>query len=112
VTQRLRSDILASALLARARAQAAFGVVAQRGHEEGGIIHIILRGAEGSTLLTETTDPDGQLAWRIRLEAATDGEVEAKMAREQAFDPDLWLLEFEGGFATGHLPGRVLPAAG
>ena len=64
---------------------------------------VVLRGRDGLCVLSQTRTPDGTLAWMRATGAAPvdDVAVDAYVARQLRYDPDLWVLEFE---APGLLP--------
>ncbi len=105
---RLRSDILVTAILRAVNGANGFGVVARRGHDEGGIIHLVIRTRSGVSVLSETQDGAGELAWRCRLGAATDEEANVLLEKERRFDPDIWVLDLEGDELIETLPGTVI----
>jgi hypothetical protein len=73
------------------------GVVLRKGDADAGGVLVVLRGREGMIALSQMRAADGTLAW-MRATGATpvDQEaVDAYIARQVRFDPDLWVLEFE-----------------
>lgn len=73
------------------------GVVLRKGDADSGGVLVVLRGREGMIALSQMRAADGTLAW-MRATGATpvDQEaVDAYIARQVRFDPDLWVLEFE-----------------
>ena len=100
---RVTSDIYARALMRRAENGGAFATLARRGAAEAGVIHVLVDDLAGHLTLYGPS-----VAWRERetvgmddrrfapvLRTADRGEVEARLAREAAFDPDFWVIEIE-----------------
>ena len=73
------------------------GTVLRKGDPDAGGILVVLRGREGMIVLSRMTDPDGGHAWIKATGAAPVDQdtVDAYVARQVKFDPDLWVLEFE-----------------
>lgn len=72
-------------------------MVLRKGDPDAGGILVVLRGREGMIVLSRMTDPDGGHAWIKATGAAPVDQdtVDAYVARQVKFDPDLWVLEFE-----------------
>ncbi|MFC3126316.1 DUF1491 family protein [Pseudoroseomonas globiformis] len=73
------------------------GMVLRRGDDDAGGILCLLRGRDGCTVLTQTRDPDGNLAWMRGTGPAPvpEAEADAYVQRQVDRDPDLWVLEFD-----------------
>ncbi len=73
------------------------GVVVRTGDPDAGGILVVLRGRQGSTVLSQMRSGEGEAAWLRGTGAAPVTELEADgyVARQVRFDPDLWVLEFE-----------------
>jgi len=100
---RLRSDIWVAAHLRRVPLEGAYAALRRRGAAEAGAIFVKVDRLDGRAALFEPA-PQSQFSdrgverlWtRAHEEEWVGGEfVEARMAREIAFDPDLWLIEVE-----------------
>jgi hypothetical protein len=100
---RLRSDIWVAAYLRRIPLEGAYAALRRRGAAEAGAIFVKVDRLDGRAALFEPA-PQSQFSDRgvERLWARAHKEewvgaefVEARMAREIAFDPDLWLIEVE-----------------
>jgi hypothetical protein len=100
---RLRSDIWVAAYLRRVQVEGAFAVLRRRGAAEAGAIYVKIDRLDGRVALFEPA-PQSEFGDRgvERLWARAHKEewvgadfAEARMAREIAFDPDLWLVEVE-----------------
>ena len=73
------------------------GVVLRKGDADSGGALVVLRGREGLVVLSQMRAADGTLAW-MRATGATpvaQEAVDAYIARQVRFDPDLWVLAFE-----------------
>ncbi len=73
------------------------GMVLRKGDPDAGGILLVLRGREGMTVLSQVRAADGEAAWlRGTGAGAVDQEaVDAYLARQLRFDPDLWIIEFD-----------------
>lgn len=102
---RLRSSIWVSAYLRRCDIEGAFAVVRRRGAEEAGAIFIKLSRLDGTGALYgpapqsafDTDRPSDRLFTALAgaNAPAPEAEIEAQIAREIKFDPDVWILEVE-----------------
>ena len=73
------------------------GVVLRKGDADSGGALVVLRGREGLVVLSQMRAAYGTLAW-MRATGSTpvaQEAVDAYIARQVRFDPDLWVLEFE-----------------
>ncbi len=73
------------------------GMVLRKGDPDAGGVLVVLRGREGMCVLSQMRAADGSAAWmRATGAGPVDQEtVDAYVARQVKFDPDLWVLEFE-----------------
>ena len=108
MTLRLRSDVMVSALRRAAEGQGAFVTVVSRGHEEAGMVHVVIRQGGKASLWSEGSAADGARGWRCRLADAEARDVDEICAQERRFDPDLWIVEVEGDVTPAILPGDLL----
>ncbi len=74
-----------------------YGMVLKKGDPDAGGILVMLRGRDGVSVLSQMRAADGTQAWmRGTGPANVDQETaDAYVARQEKFDPDLWVLEFE-----------------
>ncbi|MDQ6436860.1 DUF1491 family protein [Mesorhizobium sp. LHD-90] len=108
---RVTSDLFVSALLRRVFASGGYGAVMRRGAFEAGAIFVTSRDRFGETTLFgpaaqasyDDAKPDERLF--AELIRGGDAEVEARLAKEQRFDPDIWVVEIEAG---GESPAELL----
>jgi hypothetical protein len=100
---RLRTDIWIAGYLRRVMAGGAYVVVRRKGAPEAGAIFIRIDRLDGSSVLfgpapQAALDDDNSDRRFVRMHDAEfiDGAaVEARLAKEMRFDPDLWIVEVE-----------------
>ena len=102
---RLKSNIWVSAYIRRCEVEGAFAAVRRRGAEEAGAIIIKLSRLDGTASLYgpapqsafETGRPSDRLFVALAGGDAptAEAEIEARLAREIKFDPDVWIVEIE-----------------
>lgn len=101
---RLKTGIWVSAYLRRCHVEGAFAVVRRRGAEEAGAIFIKINRLDGSaevyapapqTVFEESHPADRAFSPGLRHQPAPDADVEAYLAKQIRFDPDVWIVEVE-----------------
>lgn len=101
---RLKSTIWVAAYIRRCNTEGSFAVVRRRGAEEAGAIFVKISRLDGTASLfgpaPQTAFEDARPAEHLFAPFFPQGfvpeaDVEARIAREQKFDPDLWLVEVE-----------------
>jgi hypothetical protein len=99
---RLRSDIWVAAYLRRCGSAAVAAVLRRRGAPEAGAIFVKIDRLDGSAALfapapqSEAREDVARLFSRAHRDEWIDSAaVEARLAREIDFDPDLWIVEVE-----------------
>ncbi|MCI4664353.1 MAG: DUF1491 family protein [Neomegalonema sp.] len=100
---RLAAHIFVAALIRRAEIEGATALVGRRGEREAGAVAIkLIETAQSFTAprcraLTRATLATGEQGWSWLVGPEPDYEnaVDAKLAREAEFDPDLWVIEIE-----------------
>lgn len=101
---RLKSAIWVAAYIRRCNTEGSFAVVRRRGAEEAGAIFIKISRLDGTAALygpaPQTAFDDARPVEHLFAPFFPQGfvaeaDVEARIAREQKFDPDLWLVEVE-----------------
>ncbi|WP_374547420.1 DUF1491 family protein [Rhodoblastus sp.] len=99
---RLRSDIWVAAFLRRCGSQNVPVFLRRRGAPEAGAIFVKIDRLDGSAALfapapqSEAREDVARLFARAHGDDWIEGaQVEAKLAKEIAFDPDLWILDVE-----------------
>lgn len=114
---RLKSAIWVSAYLRRCNIEGAFAAVRRHGADEAGAIYIKVARLDGCAVLygpaPQTAFDEGQPADRLFTVIAgaaapvAEAEIEARLAREIKFDPDIWIVEVEDR-AGRHFLDRVV----
>jgi hypothetical protein len=94
---RLKTEIRVAAQLRRAAAAGAFAAIARRGDPDAGAVAVkVYLGAARARLFMQSRDLDGAHVWREPFDApCAEDVVDARLARETAIDPDLWIVEIE-----------------
>ncbi len=101
---RLRSDLWVAAYLRRCGAEGQSAVLRRRGAAEAGAIFVKVDGLDGRSALYAPA-PQSMLEPELGVERMfirahepewiESGEADRRLAREVAFDPDLWVVEVE-----------------
>jgi hypothetical protein len=100
---RVTSDLFVSALLRRVFSSGGYGAVVRRGAFEAGAVFVTSRDRMGETTLfgpaAQASYGEGRPEDRLFVELlhGDDEVVAARLAREQRFDPDIWVVEIEAG---------------
>lgn len=101
---RLKSALWVAAYLRRCHVEGLFAVVRRRGAEEAGAIFVRVSRLDGTSDLfgpapqsVSDTAPGADRSFTASLpeKPAPDAAVEAYLAREIKFDPDVWIVEVE-----------------
>jgi hypothetical protein len=101
---RLKTAIWVAAYLRRCEVEGVFGVVRRRGAEEAGAVFVRVSRLDGTSDLfgpaPQSAFEATQTAARaftpsLTAQPASDETVEAYLAREIKFDPDVWIVEVE-----------------
>lgn len=93
---RLTADIWVSAYLARLRLIAVPAFVVQRGDATAGAVLIKLNTLDGTACCYQRSFDlmTGERKWMVLTEGK-EAEVDASIAKQCSFDPDLWVIEVE-----------------
>ena len=93
----LSSDLWVGALIRRAEIGGAFATVVKKGDGRAG--SVIVKAYDTSTrtarLFTEAFGPDGERLWIQPVVSDSESELDAYIARQRGYDPDLWVVEIE-----------------
>jgi hypothetical protein len=102
---RLKSSIWVSAYVRRCDIEGAFAAVRRRGADEAGAIFVKVSRLDGTGTLygpaPQSLIDDERSAERLFTalvgvkEPAAEADIEARLARELKFDPDVWIVEVE-----------------
>jgi hypothetical protein len=114
---RLKSGLWVSAYVRRCDVEGIFAGVRRRGAEEAGAIFIKVNRLDGTadvygpapqSAFGGSDEPlDRAFSLAMKTMPAQDAEVEAWLARQIRFDPDLWIIETEDR-AGRHFLDRVV----
>lgn len=95
---RLRSHMLATALIRLAEREGGFGAILAKGDPDSGAMTVLLleRGVR-QMLLERVAAMDGLYTWReLGTRAAqNDQDFAAFLGRRRRIDPDMWLIELD-----------------
>ena len=101
---RLKTALWVAAYLRRCHVEGIAAVVRRRGAEEAGAVFIRIDRLDGTSDLfgpapqsefDAARDTDRAFAPSLKERPAPDAAVEAYLAREIKFDPDVWIVEAE-----------------
>jgi hypothetical protein len=114
---RLKSAIWVTAYIRRCHIEGAFAAVRRRGAEEAGAVFVKINRLDGTaelfgpapqTAFDEAHPTERAFARCLKTQTVDESEVEAYLAREIRFDPDVWIVEVED--RTGrHFLDQVVP---
>ena len=101
---RLKTALWVAAYLRRCHVEGVFAVVRRRGAEEAGAVFVRISRLDGTS---DLFGPAPQSAFdaaegaarafapSLATQSAPDADVEAYLARQIKFDPDIWIVEVE-----------------
>lgn len=93
---RLATGLWVAAYLARLSQAGIFAHVARHGDDSAGAVAVKLAFMDGrASFYTRGHGPDGRVGWHAQAEEAPETEVDAALARQRRYDPDLWVIEVE-----------------
>jgi hypothetical protein len=112
---RLKSAIWVSAYIRRCHIEGAFAAVRRRGAEEAGAIFIKINRLDGTAELYrpapqsafEDAHPIDRAFSALSAQPGPEAEIEAYLARQIGFDPDVWILEVEDRSGRNFLDHQV-----
>lgn len=93
-TARLTTGFWVDAYLTRARQETLPVYVAARGDDTAGVVLIKVATMDGQARAFQRIQGLDGRRWDVLSEGA-EHDVDAAIARQRAFDPDLWVLEVE-----------------
>jgi hypothetical protein len=97
----LKSAIWVASWLRRCQVAGAFAALRRRGQEDAGAIFLKVDRLDGTSdlygpaaqAMFDSDTPDR--GFERLMDCVASGDVEARLAREQRFDPDIWIAEVE-----------------
>ncbi len=93
---RLATGIWVSAYLMRLSQEGIHAHVVRKGDGTAGAVAVKVALMNGrASFFTRGYGADGKLAWQAQIEGAGEEEVDAALARQRGYDPDLWVIEVE-----------------
>jgi hypothetical protein len=114
---RLKSAIWVAAYIRRCHIEGAFAAVRRRGAEEAGAIFIKLNRLDGTaelfapapqSALDDANPTDRAFSRCFGVEPVPEDKIEARLAREIRFDPDVWIVEVEDRAGRHFLESQVV----
>jgi hypothetical protein len=102
---RVRTEIFINGHIRHCQAKGAFATVARMGDDDAGLILLRIYGpCRQARLLLEGRSLDGARQWRDLSDGMQpEADIEALIARQIRFDPDLWVLDIEDRDGNPHL---------
>jgi hypothetical protein len=93
---RLTARFWVDAYLARLRVHDIPAFVVAHGDDTGGAVLVKLATLDGKAVLFQKSFDllSGERAW-VEMTSGAEAEVDASVARQRGFDPDLWVIEVE-----------------
>jgi hypothetical protein len=93
----ISTDVWVAALIRRAEIEGAFATVVKRGDARAGSVIVKAYDTSNRTarLYTEAFGTDGERLWMQPVSSDSESELDAYIARQRGYDPDLWVVEIE-----------------
>ena len=93
----LSSDLWVSALIRRAEIAGAYATVVKKGDDRAGSVIVKAYDTSNRTakLYTDAFGTDGERLWIQPVTSDSEAELDAYIARQRGYDPDLWVVEIE-----------------
>lgn len=98
---RIKSEVWVQSLLRICQVHDAMAVVVRRGDPDAGVIFVkLMRDRStarlyGAGLSADADSFDRTLSWVFDPPDRSETEIDAHLARELRFDPDIWVVEIE-----------------
>src|SRR5262249_26912302 len=101
---RLKSAIWVAAYVRRCQVEGVFAAVRRHGADEAGAVFIKVKRVHGppapsgpapQAAFDEAQPSDRAFSAPLKAQPAPESDVEAYLARETRFDPDVWIVETE-----------------
>lgn len=95
MTPRLTSDLWVSAYLKRLSLQNIPAFIVSKGDATAGAVIVKLNQLDGQACAYHRSyDLDGNRIWAVLIDG-DESDVDASLAKQQKFDPDIWIIEVE-----------------
>lgn len=106
---RLKSELYVQALVRQVQGALAAVYVAKRGDTDAGVIFIRVNRLDGTGgVLSLFTNLDGERLARVVLPPATpEPDIDERLAREMARDPDIWVIDIEDAQGRHFLEEKI-----
>ena len=93
----ISTDVWVAALIRRAEIEGAFATVVKRGDARAGSVIVKAYDTANRTarLYAEAFGTDGERLWMQPVSSDSESELDAYIARQRGYDPDLWVVEIE-----------------
>lgn len=115
---RLKSEIWVKAYIRRCAVENVSAMVVRHGDDDAGAIFIRVNRLDGTSLLfgpapagLDGAEQDRLWVPHFAWPGTADEKVETRIAREQDFDADMWLIEIEDRDGRAFLEGWIASAA-
>lgn len=97
---RLKSEIWVKAFLRRCAVADAPAVVVRRGDSDAGVIFVRISRLDGTAELfgpapSGFAADDGERRWTSIAGPSAESDIDTRLERERALDPDLWIIDVE-----------------
>jgi hypothetical protein len=93
---RLATGLWVSAYLTRLSLEGIHAHVVRKGEPTAGAVAVKVAFMDGrASYYTRSYGADGKSGWRPDMDRAPEPEVDAALARQRSYDPDLWVIEVE-----------------
>jgi hypothetical protein len=93
----IASDVWVAALIRRAELGGASAMVTRRGDARAGavLVKVWNSSERRARVWSEASGPDGDRLWLQTIDSEAESEVDAWIARQAGYDPDVWVVEIE-----------------
>jgi hypothetical protein len=92
----LSSDLWVSALMRRAEQAGSFAFIARRGDKAFGAVLVkVLNLRTRDTYVLREAQKDEDTIWMQPVETKDEADLDAWIARQARYDPDIWVVEIE-----------------
>ena len=107
---RIKAGLWVKMALRLGQADGQFAAVLKRGDADAGGVLAVLRSPRGLSVLSQIRSNEGEAAWLRATgpDPVDQSVVDAYVARQVKFDPDLWVLEFETRNGLPPFDGKIV----